>query len=97
MCISPIFMPNVSWHSYDGVNVGRGVEVPCGKCPECLKRRQDEWFTRFAMEADYWSRVDSKTFTVFFTLTYAPEFLPDTRERSISWELWDLVGGRLAI
>lgn len=43
--------------------------VPCGKCVECLKRRQREWFIRLEQEC----LVASSAF--FVTLTYGDEFL----------------------
>ena len=42
--------------------------VPCGKCVECLKRRQREWFIRLEQEC----LVASSAF--FVTLTYGDEF-----------------------
>nr|QJB19605.1 MAG: replication initiator protein [Microvirus sp.] len=43
----------------------RLVPVPCGKCPECLKRRVASWSFRLEREALSWSKQ------FFVTLTYA--------------------------
>lgn len=44
--------------------------VPCGKCPYCLHKKQNEWIFRSRNELMY-SRS-----AWFITLTFAPEFLP---------------------
>lgn len=43
---------------------------PCGKCPECLKRKRKDWMYRLFME----NRMSESSF--FITLTYDPEHLP---------------------
>lgn len=48
----------------------RFVPVPCGKCPECLKRRVAFWSHRLEKEGLLWS------YHYFLTFTYAPEHLP---------------------
>lgn len=48
------------------------IHVPCGKCAHCRRQRAIEWKTRLLHEADY--HEDS----VFLTLTYDDEFLPET-------------------
>lgn len=40
------------------------VPVPCGKCPECLKRRTNDWALRLTAESKRWSVQH------FITLTY---------------------------
>lgn len=46
------------------------MKVPCGRCPACRRRKQNEWAFRIMEEAKY-SRN-----TFFVTLTYEDEFLP---------------------
>jgi len=50
----------------------KDVNVPCGKCPLCLKRRVDEWVFRL-MQEDLTSSCSQ-----FITLTYSPEHVPIT-------------------
>lgn len=45
--------------------------IPCGKCLECLRDKQNEWVVRLFMESKYHSNI------LFFTLTYAPESVPE--------------------
>lgn len=46
------------------------VEVPCGHCIECLKKRQNDWKLRISHECAEWSHC------YFFTLTYRNDMLP---------------------
>lgn len=46
------------------------VPVPCGKCPECLKRRTASWSHRLEIEALKWASLH------FVTLTYNSDFVP---------------------
>jgi len=46
------------------------VHVPCGKCPECLKRRTASWSFRLEVEALNWQQQ------FFLTLTYDNEHVP---------------------
>ena len=39
-------------------------KVPCGKCTECVKQYQNQWYLRFAAECKGYPTV------IFFTLTY---------------------------
>lgn len=48
-----------------------GLIVPCGKCPACLANQRQEWV--FRLKQEY---LDSK-FSIFVTLTYDNEHLPD--------------------
>lgn len=57
---------------YEGTKRGLPqMELPCGKCPECQKDYYTNWATRGSRELARW---DS---SVFLTLTYAPEHLPE--------------------
>lgn len=56
------------------VNQGdRLVPVPCGKCPNCLKRRLAAWSFRLEVESLAWEKQ------FFVTLTYDTEFVPITK------------------
>ena len=46
------------------------VPVPCGRCPECLKRRASMWSFRLRKEEERSANA------LFITLTYAPEHVP---------------------
>lgn len=48
----------------------RTVPVPCGKCPDCLKRRLASWSFRLEVEALNWEVQH------FVTLTYNTEYVP---------------------
>lgn len=48
----------------------RFVPVPCGKCPQCLKRRVASWSFRLEMESLLWEKQ------YFLTLTYNNENVP---------------------
>lgn len=54
---------------WDEVNHSYKV-VPCGHCNTCNVNRSTSWISRLEQE-----RKES-AYTLFFTLTYAPEFLP---------------------
>lgn len=59
---------------WEGIKKGLPeMEVPCGKCPECCKDYYTSWATRGSRELSQW---DS---TVFITLTYDEENLPNDR------------------
>ncbi len=60
-CISPIRIKNPR---------GKYVDVPCGKCYGCLKRKRSGWLLRLEHE----QRESSGS--LFLTLTYAEENLP---------------------
>ena len=67
MCIRPITRYVDSVWSTAGK---RTILVPCGKCIECLNKKQNEWFTRLYSEALMHSSF------IFFTLTYSDKHLP---------------------
>lgn len=58
MCINPV------WIKRDG------RFVPCGKCPECLMQRSNEWAFRCALEASLYDK------NCIITLTYNEANLP---------------------
>lgn len=67
MCIRPINkIVNSSKYS-----LPYNIKIPCGKCLECLRDKQNEWVVRLFMESKYHSNI------LFFTLTYSPESVPE--------------------
>lgn len=67
MCLHPI-----SIKTEDAFGIEVNQTVPCGKCIECLKDRQNSWKIRLTEEA----RVHK--YVYFFTLTYRDETVPFT-------------------
>lgn len=60
------------------------VQVPCGKCPECLKRRTASWAHRLEMESKRWPTM------YFITLTYSNETVPITNNGFLTLRPKDL-------
>lgn len=60
--------------TYDGHNVSRThfIQVPCGKCVDCKKQKQNEWYVRLM----YHLRLYDPKLCSFVTLTYNDAFLP---------------------
>lgn len=58
----------------------RLVQVPCGKCPDCLKRRLASWSFRLEVEALNWHTAH------FVTLTYNTEHVPITENGFLTLE-----------
>lgn len=85
MCVSPLFIksprPKEGSLRDDVIRSPVGQYVPCGKCPECLAKRQREWYVRFWLEDKYNSSHGK--FTWFTTFTYRNETLPKTREEAM--------------
>lgn len=74
MCTRPIhikrdYPPSVAAR-YGVAMLSRDIDVPCGKCAECLAARQNEVAIRVMQEASKASSVH------FFTFTYREEDLP---------------------
>lgn len=46
------------------------IDVPCGRCVQCRKVKQEQWVFRFEQERKCWSQCS------FITLTYANDHLP---------------------
>lgn len=65
MCLSPITIKTV-----DPFNIPINQSVPCGKCLECLKDRQNSWKIRLQEESR------DHLYCYFFTLTYNDENVP---------------------
>lgn len=51
--------------------VKQNVIIPCRKCAQCLKDKQNNWIVRFDINSHYYKNI------IFFTLTY--------NEESVSW------------
>jgi len=62
----------------------RYMSLPCGKCPECLKRRASMWSFRLRKEEEI---SDS---ALFVTLTYNTDYVPISKNGFMSLELRDL-------
>lgn len=65
MCLNPI-----SIKTQDAFGIDINQSVPCGKCIECLKDRQNSWKIRLTEEAREHKHV------YFFTLTYRDDSIP---------------------
>lgn len=63
MCVSPIRIRHPTQ--------SRFIDVPCGKCVECLEHKRNDWSVRLQQELKYSTR-----YCYFVTLTYAPEYVP---------------------
>lgn len=63
MCTSPVFVPNKK------PTGPRYISVPCGSCPECKKKKLNQWCFRLKNE------FRSTRFSVFVTLTYDDDHL----------------------
>lgn len=64
MCISPITI------HYDGIDGRHSIQVPCGKCVECLKTKQNDYMVRIFEEMKQVSKC------CFLTLTYSNDNVP---------------------
>lgn len=60
------------------------VYAPCGRCPECLRHKSLAWTERLNQERYSWK------YCVFFTLTYAPEFVPTLKHDEHRKYFYDL-------
>ena len=67
MCLYPL-----SIKTEDAYGIPINQSVPCGKCIECLKDRQNSWKIRLIEEARDHNHV------YFFTLTYNDDSVPFT-------------------
>lgn len=82
MCLKPITIRN---KAKDALLSGRKyMEVPCGKCIECLTDRQNAWIYRLFLEQD------NSEHSLFVTITYDMVNLPlsledGTKERYIDY------------
>lgn len=73
MCTNAIKIKNSSRTYRDGFDK-MFFNVPCGRCEECQKKQQDDWFVRAYFE---WLRIRKVGGCVFFpTFTYNNENIP---------------------
>lgn len=73
MCLNPIQIQLPSINSYRwlrGERSPRWIDAPCGKCIECLQKKQNDLSARIYQE----SKTKSRCY--FVTFTYSPEFEP---------------------
>lgn len=69
MCLAPVEIKG--YHEHSGIGMYRNtlksryILVPCGKCAECVKDRQNAWFVR-----TYYQFLNTKGNIYFITLTY---------------------------
>lgn len=73
MCLTPI---HIDRQLRSGVV--RSLTVPCGTCPECLKKRQSSIVVRSYIESC------KRPFVCMFTLTYNDEHLPVTEDGEVT-------------
>lgn len=69
---------------YVNTKLERSVPVPCGKCPDCLKRRASAWSFRLMQEEKQSLNAH------FITLTYDTKHVPITRNGFMSLSKRDL-------
>lgn len=67
-CLYPYMVERPIYHNQGD----RLVPVPCGKCPQCLKRRLASWSFRLEQESLRWEKQ------FFVTLTYNTDHVPIT-------------------
>lgn len=67
MCLQP-FSKQVRSNPHSPVY---SIQVPCGKCIECLKQYQNSWIVRLFTEALQHPNM------LFFTLTYNADTVPE--------------------
>ena len=64
------------------------MDVPCGKCPQCVSQAQDDWFIRIWSEIKKYN--DAGGFVVFATQTYSDRYLPHFRKEIINEETGEI-------
>lgn len=71
-CLHPLYLTRPHKHLDDlhDLRTMRMYRVPCGKCPECLKKKQRSMTARIVTEAQNYSTMH------FCTFTYSPKTLP---------------------
>lgn len=79
MCLNAIWIPASESRMLVGRNGSMGRYVPCGHCVECLRTRQNNWFVRFWCEDKYQKTLSPENLTLFLTLTYDENNLPQSR------------------
>lgn len=67
--LSNCLQPRIMRNRY----TGERIVVPCGHCASCLNIKANSWVKRLDDERRMWK------YGVFFTLTYAPQYVPMAR------------------
>lgn len=67
MCVSPITITIREPNCHGGL---RRIQVPCGKCFDCLRHKQNDWTIRIL------SQFKKFGYGIFFTLTYNNDSVP---------------------
>lgn len=98
MCVTPITVPNPSRRFTDGLSRTL-IQVRCGKCCECQKQNEDDWYVRAHFE---WMRIrkackelgiPEDDYTTpqpavwFVLLTYDDEHMPTVSLPDQDWEI----------
>lgn len=76
-CISPLRIRNPDPHKI----AGEFIDVPCGKCANCLSNKREEWSYRCRNE------LETCNFALFMTYTYDDDHLPCIAYDTTSGEL----------
>lgn len=82
-CPHPIFIKNRAYCCGDDVSASnlamrpwdvarQHLMVPCGKCPDCLRRLRNDWFVRLDRELAYSRHLESES--LFVTISIAPKY-----------------------
>lgn len=72
-CLHPIYIDRLDKHvsgCLDGQSLYKRIRIPCGKCVNCLKNRQNKLIVRIVSEAEKYQSMH------FVTLTYDEDHLP---------------------
>lgn len=80
MCLHPVKILNKSNTFIHGLDK-KFISVPCGKCPECQRKRSNDVFVRSYFEYELTKKC--KGFAVLYTLTYSDSHLPFCTSRHI--------------
>lgn len=84
MCITPIQLKKDTREAALKRDNFHTLEVPCGRCIECLKQRVNSWYVRLMAER----KVSESGY--FITLTYDNQFLPYTDDGEITLNYRDI-------
>lgn len=79
MCTNPIKIYNKSKY-HDPTNTRVFLQVPCGKCAECIAQKRAEWSLRSSIEYDFCKKNGG--YVYFDTLTYNNENIPRFRDHA---------------
>lgn len=74
MCFKPIKIRNPTEHIMLQGGQLLSMQVPCGKCAECLKTKRNEWYFRSYYQVQ--ETLNKGGYILFDTLTYSDEHLP---------------------